>query len=282
MAMTRDFDLLWGFDKPTETEAKFRSMLEKSPDDAYRQELLTQIARCQGLQRKFDEAHATLDKVLAPNKDRTQVRSLLERGRVFNSSGDKEKARPLFVEAWDLANQLHEDFFAVDAAHMIAIVADTKEAMEWNLKALDLAEKSEDERARNWLGSLYNNIGWTYHSEGSFAEALKMFEKALEFRVKQGKRENILIARWCIGRCLRSLGRVDEALEIQRELLETRELNREPDGFVNEEMGECLLALGKTEESKQHFAAAYAQLSQDQWLMSNEAARIDRLKTLSI
>src|SRR5579885_3102293 len=164
MSLTRDFDLQWDYDKPAETEKNFRSMLQDPESNEYRLELMTQIARCQGLQREFEAAHATLDEVekQVEDKNRVYVRYLLERGRVFNSSGDKNLARPLFQEAWDLANKLGEDFFAVDASHMVAI-ADPKNAMDWNLKACALAEKSKDERAKAWMGSLCNNIGWTYH-----------------------------------------------------------------------------------------------------------------------
>jgi hypothetical protein len=53
-----DFDKLWNFNDPAESERKFRAL----PPDA---EVQTQIARAQGLQRKFDEAHKTLDAVVA-------------------------------------------------------------------------------------------------------------------------------------------------------------------------------------------------------------------------
>lgn len=277
--MTRDFDLLWNYNKPAETEAKFRSLLRKAPDEEYRLELLTQIARCLGLQRKFEEAHETLNEVEGQGPDgRVRVRYLLERGRVFNSSGEKEKAKPLFEEAFALASQLGEEFFAIDAAHMMGIVEPPHRALEWNERALAFAETANDERARNWRGSLCNNIGWTYHDQGRCNDALGMFEKALEARVLEGDREKILVGRWCIARCLRSLGRLDEALEIQRELASARELAIEPDGYVQEELGECLLALGRADEAKPHFASAYEQLSQDAWLAANEGARLERLQ----
>lgn len=281
VANTRDFDLVWDFDKPAETERAFRRMLEKAPDKEYRLELLTQIARCQGLQREFGEAHSTLDEVESEmGGGRVRVRYLLERGRVFNSSGEKDKARPLFQEAFDLAMALDEEFFAVDAAHMMAIVSTPHSALEWNLKALDIAEKALDDRARNWRGSLRNNLGWTYHEQGRYPEALQMFEKPLEARVLQGKRNDILVARWCIGRCLRSMGKADQALEIQRELLAAREMNQDPDGFVHEEIGELLLDMGEGDEAKEHFRRAHEQLSTDAWLAANEATRLERLQRL--
>ena len=188
----------------------------------------------------------------------------------------------MFVEAWELAQTLKEDFFAVDAAHMVAIAGPPHSALEWNEKAVSVAEDSEDERARNWLGSLYNNIGWTYHDQGQYPIALKSFEKALEYRVRQGKRELIMVGRWCIGRCLRSMGRVDEALEIQRELLASRELHMEPDGYVHEELGECLLAQGNKAEAAIHFGKAYAALSADPWAQANEKDRLERMRKLSV
>ena len=285
MAITRDFDLQWDYNNPAETEANFRSMLADPEDEDYRLELLTQIARCQGLQRQFEEADATLDEVepaLEGRQDRVYVRYLVERGRVLNSSGEKSRALPLFEEAATLAGQLGEDFFEVDALHMVAIAVSAEKQMEWNLKAVAAAEKSEDERARNWLGSLYNNIGWTYHDQGKFDDALATFQKALVFRVEQGTRDNIMIARWCIARCLRSLGRLDEALQIQEELAASRELHNEPDGFVQEELGEIFLAQGKGDEAAKHFASAHEQLSQDAWLVANEPKRLERLKELSL
>ena len=285
MALTRDFDLLWDYNKPAETEATFRSMWTASDDPDYRLELMTQIARCQGLQREFDKANQTLDDVeraAEDRHDRVRVRYLLERGRVLNSSGEKQRSRAFFDEAWQLAEKLDEDFFAVDALHMIAIVAPPQEHLDWNLKAVEAAKASEDERARNWLGSLYNNIGWTYHSDKECEKALEMFEKALVFRVNQGNRENILVARWCIARCLRSLGRIDEAVEIQKELAESRELHREPDGYVQEELGELYLLKGDTGQSAKHFGSAYNQLSADPWLKANEPERLERIRKLSI
>ena len=44
--------------------------------------------------------------------------------------------------------------------------------LTWNLKALELAESSPDERAQRWRASLYNNIGWSYHDQGEYDKAL--------------------------------------------------------------------------------------------------------------
>ena len=59
-----EIDALWDYDNPQATELKFRELVpaaEKSVDKTYYAELLTQLARTQSLQRKFDEAHSVLD-----------------------------------------------------------------------------------------------------------------------------------------------------------------------------------------------------------------------------
>jgi tetratricopeptide (TPR) repeat protein len=282
-----DFDALWNYDDPATTEQQFRQLLpaaEANSDRSYHVQLLTQIARTQGLQRQFDAAHQTLnqaEKLLTDDLQTGRVRYLLERGRVFNSSGNPDQARPLFLQVWKLAQIIHEDFYAVDAAHMLAIVAPSDEQMQWNLKALVLAESSDQPRAHKWLGSLYNNIGWTYHDQQQYDKALTIFEKALHFREAQGDPSSIRIAKWCIARTLRSLGRTQEALDQQLALHAEHLADGSKDGYVNEEIGECLLALGRSDESRPYFAQAYAQLSQDAWLTENEAPRLARLKALS-
>lgn len=283
-----DFDVLWDYARPAETEAAFRALLPEAQAQAshnlsYYLELLTQIARTQGLQRDFAAAHQTLDAVQAQLADdlcRASVRYLLERGRVFNSSGQPEDARPLFETAWEQARACHEDLYAIDAAHMVAIVAPPDEKLAWNRKGLEVVEQTTDTRALPWGGSLYNNMGWDYHAQGEYALALEAFYKALEWRRIQGDPREILIATWCIARTLRSLGRVEEALRQQQALQEAWIPLGGSAGYTEEELGECLLALDRPDEARPYFAQAYAKLSQDAWLMATEPARLERLKRL--
>ena len=283
-----DFDALWNYDDPAATEQKFRDLLpaaEASGDSSYHLQLRTQLARTLGLQRKFEAAHQMLDHVEPhlPNAGPiVKARYLLERGRVLNSSGKPDMALPLFTQAWETARAADEDFHAVDAAHMVAIVEpDSAKQLEWNHRALALAVQTTDERAKKWPASLYNNIGWTYHDAGEYAQALEHFEQALEWRRKQGNVSQIRIAEWSVARSLRSLGRLDEAMAKQQDLLHQHEQAGTRDGYVLEELAECLYALNRQGEAKPYFAQAYAELSQDDWLVANESTRLERLKTLS-
>jgi tetratricopeptide (TPR) repeat protein len=281
-------DSLWDYDKPQVTELKFRELLpaaEKSGNQSYYAELLTQLARTQSLQRKFDNAHDILNKaeqvIKGKNMPVAQIRYLLERGRTFNSANEKEKSATLFKEAYHKALFQNEDFYAIDAAHMLGIAEKPQEQLSWNIKAMDLAEKSTDTRAKKWLGSLYNNIGWTYHDLKDYVKALCLFEKALAWRTDQKDERGIFIAKWTIGRIYRSLDRIDEALKIQNGLLdEIQQKKLPPSGFVFEEIAECLLIKNKNTEAKEYFKTAYQILSKDIWLKANEPARLERLDQL--
>ena len=287
--MTTDpFDELWNYDDPAATETLFRSLLQRleaSGEAARALELRTQIARTLSLQRRFDESNATLDQVAVHLDDAppvVRVRYLLERGRTLNSSGQRAAARPLFLEAWEAARACGEDGFAVDAAHMVAIVEQGDESVRWNETGLALARSSTDARARRWRASLLNNLGWTWHGRGEYARAHSLFEEALAARLELGKLLEIDVARWCVARSLRSLGKVEEALEKQRDLLRDKEAARRgPDGFVFEEIAECLSALGRGEEARPWFRRAWERLSADRWLPEREPERLERLRRLS-
>ena len=174
-----------------------------------------------------------------------------------------------------------EDFYAVDAAHMLGMVEPPETQLEWAAKAMELAEKSEDERARNWLGPLYNNTGWSYHDLKQYDKALELFQKSLKYRQEKKDEQGTRIAKWTIGRTYRSLGRIEEALQIQKELeKEFEEKGIEQGGYVFEELGECLLLLKKEDEARKYFKLAYDLLSKDPWLVANEAERLERLKKL--
>ena len=280
-----DFDLLWNYSKPAETEQKFRTILISVQSDSepeYFAALLTQIARCQGLQMNFDEALRTLEraeKMITEDMPLPRVRLLLERGRVINSSGSPLDSAPLFLKAWEIARAGFLDDYAVDAAHMLGIVLDPEAALEWNERACQAAEESNDQRAKNWLGALYNNIGWTYHSKVDYKTALNFFQKDEQWYAERDMTTQMRIARWSAAKMQRLLGETGIALATQFQLeKELMDIN-EQDGYVYEEIAECLLALKK--ESKEYFRKAYELLSEDKWLIRDEPQRLERLNLLA-
>lgn len=284
-----DFDSLWDFKDLEKTAVVFDDLIpvaKESENAEYFLQLLTQIARCQGLQDDFTEAHLTLDEVqegITAETPVAKIRYFLERGRVFNSSNEKDNALVMFARAYELAVAATEDDLAVDAAHMMAIAqSEPTQQLSWNLKALAMAEKSQDPKAHAWLGALYNNMGWTYHDSGKLAEALDMFKKALAFREQKAEPSSIRIAKWTVARTLRSLNRLDEAVEIQAALKTELEIAGQKDPYVFEELGELHLQLQKTDESKEFFRLAYNQFAKDESFKTNHPQRFKRIHELSL
>ena len=238
-----EFDKWWDYSKSQETEQRFREILplaEESTDVAYYIELLTQIARAQGLQGNFDQGHETLDrarKLLDPSYQRPKARYLLERGRLYNSSHNPDDAEQLFLEALDVALEAGEESFAVDAAHMIAIVKPLDQKLEWNLRAMEIAETASEEKARGWLGSLYNNIGYTYLEQNEYSSALTYFQKLLAFCEERDDDAFAAIARWFIAKTYRLMGKPEAALSGQLALLEQQDASGEKSAYTYEELG---------------------------------------------
>ncbi|MBL8040324.1 MAG: tetratricopeptide repeat protein [Chthonomonas sp.] len=268
---------LWDFSNPEKSEQVFRDMLP-SGDDLYDLELRTQIARTYGLRRRFDDARTELASALADaptEPSRFHVRYELEIGRTENSSGNIEDAKPHFHRAFELAQELGEEFLLVDAAHMLGIAYTGEAGLEWNLRAIELAKAARDPETQTWLGSLLNNTGWTLHDMGKFESALSIFQDAEQYFRARESADRLHIARWSVARCLRSLGRTDEALATQLELIPD-----DTSGYAAEEVGECMLELGRAEEAKPYFATAAEKLSKDDWFVANCADRLARLRDL--
>jgi len=275
---------LWDYADPAQSAVRFQEYLTRLTvgETAY-VEVLTQLARAQGLQGHFAAAHATLAQVAARLVGQPvyiHSRYHLELGRVFNTAGDGQRAQAEFTTAWHLATSSRDDLYAIDAAHMLAIVAPPDQQHGWNQQALTLAEQSSDPRSQRWVASLHNNMGWTDFAAGDYAAALHHFQQALAAREAQGNPTPIHIARWSVAKALRALGRVKEALAIQTQLLAEDNQRDTADGYVYEELGECYLALAQPTVAQPYFARAYQLLAQDAWLVEQEAPRLQRLQVL--
>ncbi len=279
-----DIDSFWEYSDPEASEKRFRQALVSAQGDE-RLELQTQIARTYGLRQQFDEAQELLDEIeeqLDGAGPRPRVRYLVERGRTFNSSGQKEKARPLFIEAWETARAERFEGLAVDAAHMVAITsAGEPEAIEWNQRGLEIARESQDAKARALIPAMLNNNAWDLFDMGRYGEALPLFEEALvEWNFRE-KVQQIQIAKWSVARCLRALNRYEDALALQRELDAEHTAAGTVDGYVFEEIAENLAALGDMEAATPYYGQAYEELQKDDWFAENEAERLARLRELS-
>jgi tetratricopeptide (TPR) repeat protein len=173
---------VWDFNDLGASRQRFRDLLEKEETDIGRGEVLTQLARVEGLEDRFEEGDRLLDEAatLAGEEPIVKARLDLERGRLRRSAGDPETALPMFEASFETALAIPHEFIAVDAAHMAAIAAPDQESrLAWADRGIELAKSSGDRDVVGWLGSLYNNVGWEHLDAGEYEMALDWFERAL-------------------------------------------------------------------------------------------------------
>jgi tetratricopeptide (TPR) repeat protein len=270
---------LWDFDDLDATEQRFRALLDGEISDADRAEILSQLARVQGLRGGFGEGDRLLDEAdaLAASSAAARTRVSLERGRLRRSSGDPQAALPLFESAFATALDGAEEYLAADAAHMAALAAPDLEGMlEWTQRGIELAERSAD--ASYWLGPLLNNLGWAYYDAGEYEPALDAFERALAVRKRDPSRpEEIEVARYAVGKTLRALGRPAEAAA----LLEQAIAAGEPDGWFHEELAEDYAALGREDDARAQARMALPLLLGSDASLAGDGARLARLRELA-
>jgi tetratricopeptide (TPR) repeat protein len=271
---------LWDFFDLDASEQRLRGQLEREPSDDGRAEVLTQLARVEGLRGAFDEGDRYLEQAeeLAGESAVARARIDLERGRLRRSSGNKVAALPLFVAAFETARSAGELFIAVDAAHMAAIAAPDREGVvEWTQRGIDLAEPAEPS-VRYWLGPLLNNLGWEYFDSGDHEAALAAFRRALVERERQPEnREPIALARYAVAKALRALGRADEAVPFLEQAVAWTEEVGQPDGWYHEELAEAYTALGRDGDAREQAEKALAVLPDADPDFTPESERAQRL-----
>jgi tetratricopeptide (TPR) repeat protein len=236
-------DRLWDFSDPAASEERFREAADDDTHPAHvRAVLSTQLARALGIQGRTAEALAVLEAVAAqgipaedPERDAAEVRArvAIERGRILAAADRRAEAVPELTRGVREAALAGSPFLVLDALHMLAL-NDAGHEEEWAAEGFDVLSTSRDPRVLRWGVALHNNLGWTMHDAGRAEAALGQFEQAVESADRYGTAEQQHVARWSVARCLRTLGRTEEALDLQRELARARP----DDPYVQAELAE--------------------------------------------
>jgi tetratricopeptide (TPR) repeat protein len=263
---------LWDFDDLDASEERFRAQLAQETTDAGRAEVLSQLARVDGLRGRYEECDVLLDE--AEGLGGAEARVLLERGRRARSSGQPGAGQAQFEQAFELARASGEDVLAVDAAHMIAIVDDME---RWTARGVEIAGASDDPGVRYWLGPLYNNVGWSRYEAGDAAGALEAFELALASRERDDARPySIEIARYAVGKALRATGRAAEAASALELCVAWAAEAGVQDDYFHEELAEAYAALGRNAEASEQARRALELIAEQ-----DDPARATHLRELA-
>jgi hypothetical protein len=274
---------LWDFGDLDASERRFREALDDETSAPARAEILTQLARVEGLRGEFEAGERLVAEAerLAGDSAAARVRIDLERGRLHRSSGDTAGALPLFESAYARAVEAEEGFLAGDAAHMAALAASDRDGyLEWTERGIALAESSDE--ARYWRGPLLNNLGWEHYEAGEHEPALAAFRRALAAREEDpGNPEPIALARYAVGKALRALGRSEEAVPLVEQAVAWAEDAGAPDGWFHEELALEYDAVGRTDEAREQARLALPLLEEADPSFAEDEERSSRLRELA-
>lgn len=282
------FDSLWNPSDLPASESALRRLYHETAEAEYSMELLTWIARAEAMQGKFVESHCSLKKVekfLEEEKEEGEfrpikIRWLLERGRLHILQKTPSQARSLFAQAWALAFEFGDDSSAVEIAQLMSVSEPHKSQQDWITRAIGIAQDSTRRETKRWLGSLYASLGWKFYDLREYEKALEAFHEASRNFKAHGIDREAFVARWSIGKVLRTIGKTEEALAIQKELLSELERDGLRDGRIYEELAECLHALKRVTEAQSYFEMAYRELSSNEWMSDNQPLKLKRMKDL--
>lgn len=249
----RTIDRLWDFADPAGSEARFRAAADDPATPDHLQAILaTQLARAIGIQGRIDEALELLDAIevgagvevgaetgvevvaeaaaageagtrAGASAERAEVASRidLERGRVLAAAARREEAVAALTRGVREGVAAGSTFLVLDGLHMLAL-HDVGHEAEWVEQGLEVLAGERDPRVLRWSVALHHNLGWTLHDTAQPQAALEQFELAVAAADRFGTHEQQHVTRWSVGRALRSLGRTDEALALQRQLAQAR------------------------------------------------------------
>ena len=214
-------------------------------------EALSQLARVNLVLGKKDEGHLHLNEASARVTDSDPYgwsRFLGVKGRFEWKEDDLPAARATFEQLYNYCTVNSLWGRAVDAANMIAIVAETPaEQIEWGHRGIEAAEANDQE---SWLGPLWNNLAATYYDAKQFDSALTAYLKAREYHWRFSGEIAKLYADYHVGMTLRLVGRFDEAAQWLRPVLAWAERlgNHSAIGQACEDLGEIEIASGRKAE----------------------------------
>ncbi|MGE4131037.1 MAG: hypothetical protein AB7F86_05330 [Bdellovibrionales bacterium] len=287
LAHLPDLEGWWRADDLNGTEGQLREMLASRTESQKSESIaiLSYLARVRALRGDPSEARAYLNQAevliaTAKIEPAAELRYLLELGRVLTLSRSPQKASSAFHQAWNLAVQTGQDFFAIDAAVMLFTILPLKSQDAWLQQALQLALESKNPKAKLWLERLNYLTGWQDYDQRRYEEALSRFETAIAQMPLDSAKEDSLPLFWSKGRALRALGRVPEALALQMSILDRMNHLGLVNGHVYLEVAECKQLIQDLTQARTFFEMAHTALSTNAWFVDNRSDELKRMQYL--
>jgi len=167
------------------------------------------------------------------------------KGRFEWKDDDLKMAQSTFDKMYNYCSSNALYGRAVDAAHMIALVAaDPEEQIKWSYLGIEAAEASD---VGTWLGPLWNNLAGIYYDQKNYDSALTCYQKARDYHWQYSGETAKLYADYHVGMTYRLVGKFDEAGQWLRPVLAWAERlgDHSAIGQASEDLGETMIGLGQ-------------------------------------
>lgn len=245
---------------------------ETDIDQETRLEAMAQLARTYLILDEKEHGRnwltRTAELVNPDNYPKAWARYLGVLGRFQWKDSNLATATATFKTMYDFCNKNKLYDHAVDAAHMIAITAPQNEQITWAKRGIEAAQKGN---MTNWLGPLYNNLGWSYDEMGKHKQALDALQNARKYHYQNKNELPKLIADYSIAVQYRKLSNINKALKWLTPAQEWADklYNQNPTqdhaewvGHTHSELAEIALLQNNINQAKKQFAIALEKLKE--------------------
>ena len=172
---------LWDFDDLDASEARFLAQLGEETTDAGRAEVLTQLARVEGLRGEFGRLRRVARRGRGARRRRPRARSSSAAG----ASARREATAPGSRSSCGRSSSRRRAGRTSSPPTPRTCSRSSTTPRRGRRAGSRSPARRDDPGVRYWLGPLYNNIGWTRFEAGDHAGALEAFELALAARERR-------------------------------------------------------------------------------------------------
>jgi len=212
-------------------------------------EALAQLARLTLTKGDSEQGEDWLDKARERADESDSLgwsRFLGVEGRFAWKAGNIQAARETFEQMFEYCSIKLLWGRAVDAAHMVAIVAESREdQIKWSHIGIEMAEAHG---SNQWLGPLWNNLAGVYYDNKQYDSCLACYQKARDYHWQFSSEIKKLFADYHVGMVYRLKGELENAVSWLRPVLAWAERleNHSAIGQACEDLGEIELARGNS------------------------------------
>lgn len=147
-------------------------------------------------------------------EEKKSIEDQINKASLFYSNGEYDQALDLSKKALVRAFKINDDYLIAHSYNTIGVIYDefseSKRAIEFYNKALQHADKTENEQLKNWI---YGNLGSAYYYTNiDVRKAISFYKKSLDFAITRKDSIQIAYTKFNIASAYFSLHKFQEGI----------------------------------------------------------------------